>query len=65
MSNMSYCRFESTYNDLRDCEGALDDEGGIAGVEKDANGYEKKYIRKLVKLCREIAENYGDEADEE
>ena len=23
MSNMSYCRFENTLNDLRDCEGAM------------------------------------------
>lgn len=26
MSNMSYCRFENTLNDLRDCYEHLDDE---------------------------------------
>lgn len=25
MSNMSYCRFENTLNDVRDCHGALQD----------------------------------------
>lgn len=27
MANMSYCRFENTLNDLRDCLNALQDDG--------------------------------------
>ena len=27
MANMSYCRFENTYNDLRDCLAAIKEEG--------------------------------------
>ena len=63
MSNMSYCRFENTYKDLQDCYGALS-EDGIDGLEEDANQYEKPYIRKLVKLCVEIAEEYQDDLEE-
>lgn len=64
MANMSYCRFENTYNDLQDCLEALENEGGITGVEEDANQYEKPYVRRLVELCREIADNYEDELEE-
>jgi hypothetical protein len=63
MSNMGYCRFENTYNDLQDCLDALCDEGGIEGVEEGANKYEKPYVRKLVELCQEIAESFGDYED--
>ena len=63
MSYMSYCRFENTYKDLQDCYEALS-EDGIDGLEEDANQYEKPYIRKLVKLCVEIAEEYQDDLEE-
>ena len=61
---MSYCRFENTFGDLRDCQEALEEAGSIEEVEKDANEYEKRYIRKLVALCRDIAEAYGEDQND-
>ncbi len=61
MSNMSYCRFENTFGDLEDCYHALHEEGGVEGVEQDANEYEKPYIKRLIELCKDIVEEFGDE----
>ena len=57
MSNMSYCRFENTLRDLRDCAGALDDiEGNLSELSKE----EARAADELVKLCAEIYENHGN-----
>lgn len=61
MANMDYCRFENTCRDLQECYDALTTAGSIQEVEKNANQYEKKYIRKLVELCRDIVADFGDE----
>lgn len=58
---MSYCRFENTFRDLQDCHNALCEAGSIEDVENEANEYEKKFVRKLVELCKEIADDFGDE----
>jgi len=60
MANMSYCRFENTYGDLLECLEALNDKG-IEALEEDASEYEKPHIRKLIELCNEVAEDFGDE----
>lgn len=60
--NLSYCRFENTYNDLMDCLEELDN-SSIERLEENANQYERKYIRKLIELCEEIASNYGENQD--
>ena len=65
MANMSYCRFENTYGDLQECYDALTEAGSIKEVEENANKYEKKYIRKLVELCKDIVADFGDEDEEE
>ena len=45
--NMSYCRFQNTLGDLRDCqENILAD-----GLSKE----ERRARRELVEICREIA----------
>ena len=51
MSNMSYCRFENTYKDLRDCEEHFDE--GLSACESE-------YRKKLLKLCKEISECYAE-----
>jgi hypothetical protein len=56
MANMSYCRFENTANDLRDCRDAMRDEDELSESE------EKARLR-LIKLCAEIADDYGDEPE--
>lgn len=58
--NMSYCRFENTYGDLQDCYDAL--------AEKDLDELsesEKKYAKKLIKMCRDIADDFLDDEDDE
>ena len=54
MSNMSYCRFENTLNDLRDCEEHLSDD------ESEMSEYEKDAKKNLIKLCIRISKQYED-----
>lgn len=61
MGNMSYCRFENTYDDLRDCLEALEDAGSVEAVQEEANSTERIYVKRLVELCKEINERYGDD----
>lgn len=52
MSNMSYCRFENTLRDLRDCYENMDDE---------CSKLEDEFRSKLIMLCKRIADGYIDE----
>ena len=53
MPNMSYCRFQNTAPDLRDC---------VDNMNEDDLSFEEYRARhRLIRLCVEIAENYGDE----
>lgn len=56
MPNMSYCRFQNTREDLRDCELNMN--------EGDLSYDEARARRSLITLCVRIAENYGDEIEE-
>jgi hypothetical protein len=47
MANMSYCRFENTCRDLRDCRDAL-----VEGEELSES--ELTWARLLVALCEQI-----------
>lgn len=64
MGNMSYCRFENTYGDLRDCQEALDSEG-FSSIVENANQYEAPYVKRLIELCVEIANDYGHHVSED
>ena len=55
MGNMAYCRFENTLADLRDCYDHMDEP--LDGRDEVS---EFRARQKLIKLCREIALNYGD-----
>lgn len=57
---MSYCQFENTYHDLKDCLDSLEAAGSAGEVILNANEYEKPYVKKLIALCKDIAENFGD-----
>jgi len=49
MSNMSYCRFENTYNDLIDC---------IENLNKPSeNGRDERYRELLIRLIIETVES--------
>lgn len=58
MANMSYCRFENTYKDLQDCYDAL---GGLDNLSGD----EKMYALRLIGLCKNISDEFGDVEDED
>jgi hypothetical protein len=58
MANMSYCRFENTLSDLRDCQEALEDEGL---TNEDDSRTEAMSRKELVALCREISREWGEE----
>jgi hypothetical protein len=60
MANMSYCRFENTYNDLNDCYRNLND-GNLS--EREA-----RYRSRLTELCDQIcceAREIEEETEEE
>ena len=52
MANMSYCRFQNTLRDLRDCAEFFDD------VESEE---EKKARERLIKLCRKMVADYWED----
>jgi hypothetical protein len=54
MSNMSYCRFENTLNDLKDCFNHIDNVDNLSESEKRAR-------ERLIRICLDIANDYGDE----
>ena len=51
MANMSYCRFQNTLQDLRDC---------YYNVESSLTGAEFHAREGLIELCKSIAEEFGD-----
>ena len=51
MANMSYCRFENTANDLKDCVWALNDEDIRQG---DLGNYEIRGLKDLLDYARDI-----------
>ena len=63
MANMSYCRFQNTSNDLFDCLCALRD--GDGDDEKLTDKYEIAAKKRLLELCRQIADEFGAEEEEE
>jgi len=65
MANMSYCRFENTYHDLKDCYEALNEADSLESLEQTVNEYEKKFIQKLVELCKDIVDEFGDALHED
>lgn len=60
MANMSYCRFQNTVSDLRDCADVLRD---IADLEDIDSEDEQRAAKRLIRLCCEIAEGWGGEVD--
>ena len=58
MATMSYVRFENTYQDLQDCYEALCNESFDELSES-----EKEFALKLVRLCRDISEDFIDEVE--
>lgn len=57
MPNMSYCRFENTLEDLKDCYSAMDGDD-LSKSEFDAR-------KQMIELCWIIFNEYSYLADEE
>ena len=57
MGNMSYCRFQNTVQDLEDCYENMEN-------PKDLSPEEQKARERLIKLCENIAGDYGDGNDD-
>ena len=56
MSNMSYCRFQNTLRDLKDCLDALCDiDGNLSELSKE----ETRAADSLILVCEEIAGNFA------
>ena len=58
MPNMSYCRYENTVGDLRDCADNMDE-------DDDLSEYEQKARIQLIKLCIRIADDYREELSDD
>ena len=63
MGNMSYCRFENTSSDLRDCMEALEE----LDVEQVAemSEYERDGLIELIQLANEISNQFSLEDTQE
>lgn len=66
MSNMSYCRFQNTLPDLRDCYENFDEllAENEMREESDIRENDKRELRcrkQMIKLCAQIALDYGEE----
>ena len=60
MSNMSYCRFQNTLPDLKDCADALDDiDGDLESLSKK----ERSAAIELVAVCAKISFWFGKEQE--
>ncbi len=57
MANMSYCRFENTLRDLRDC---------YSNMDSDDLSQSEFYARKqMIELCWDIYQEYCNNIDDE
>ena len=50
MANMSYCRFENTARDLRDCLQAIEN----GEHTDDLSSYEKGGLEEILSLCEQL-----------
>jgi len=57
MSNMSYCRFENTESDLRDCVEAMEEAATFA--ELDLSQYELDSYMSMKRLCERFLKQYN------
>lgn len=63
MGSMSYCRFENTYSDLQECYDDLTRDG-VRGKMENSSEYEKPNVIGVIDLCKQIVDEFEDEAEE-
>lgn len=61
MANMSYCRFQNTLLDLRDCYDAIN---SAEADDEKLSEEELKAKKRLLMLCKTIAKRYPPEEEE-
>ena len=64
MSNMSYCRFENTVIDLRDCKLALEEMINNPCEENSLNKREEDAAKELLILCVDIVTLICDQSND-
>lgn len=57
MANMSYCRFQNTLQDLRNCQAVMFEEDDLSLEEERAR-------RQLIELCHDIVQDTEDAYEE-
>jgi len=75
MANMSYCRFENTASDLRDCLNelaeAVDEGMSLKQFAASLSSDERYALRQMIRLCADFTEaveqleSYEEEVDAE
>jgi len=75
MANMSYCRFENTASDLRDCLNelaeAVDEGMSLKQFHASLSEDERRALRQMIRLCADFTEaveqleSYEEEVDAE
>ena len=63
MANMSYCMFENTFGDLKDCVTRLE-EDGYEAVQRESNEYEQHAMKAMYDLCRRYMEAFEQQYEE-
>ncbi len=60
MANMSYCRFENTLRDLKDCFDVVEQSSSAENFYASLSPSEARAAKEVFELCREIILNYDD-----
>ena len=64
MANMSYCRFENTLGDLRDClyavQEALDEGKTLTEFKASLNEYERSAFVRMLSVCEEFQQAFEE-----
>lgn len=57
---MSYCAFENTLKDMRQCLDALREAGSMEELLEDASEYEAKAIKKMPEVLTDMLRRFED-----
>lgn len=61
MTNMSYCCFENTVDDMNQCVEKLNEHDyDLESIKNNSSKQEYNAAVRLIELCKEVAENASD-----
>ena len=61
MANMSYCMFENTYGDLKDCLEAVYEAESLKELTSEMSEYELAAFKKMKRLCQEFIDTVNEQ----